>query len=146
MTNHFSFLLVESEPEDESLTLWVLNKYRIWNEVVLTHSAEEALEYLHGSGRYKNRDARDKPQFIVASQHLPKMSGIDLALQLRANSATKNIPLLLLINNPEEESPIRRQNIPQVLCLLKPFGFFKMLEALQKLGLYWIVMSEPSMV
>lgn len=43
-----------------------------------------------------------KPNLILLDVMLPKMSGIDVLKSLKANSLTKNIPILLLTNLGEE--------------------------------------------
>jgi DNA-binding response OmpR family regulator len=43
-----------------------------------------------------------KPDLVLLDVMLPKMSGIDVLKSLKANTLTKNIPILLLTNLGEE--------------------------------------------
>jgi hypothetical protein len=50
------------------------------------------------------------------------------------------IPLIIVAESHEEEDEIRRLNFPRTASISRPIGFFKLLEAMQKLGMRWIVL------
>ena len=49
-------LLVEDNPDDQTLTVSALKKANILNEIVVANNGEEALDYLFGTGAYAGRD------------------------------------------------------------------------------------------
>lgn len=136
-------LMVEDDGNDEALALRVLTKYRIWNQVEVARDGAEAWDYLSGTGKYAGRDPRQVPQLILLDSTLPKLGAVELVHRIRSTPTFRRIPLVILTPTKEEEDTIRRQNLEGTFPISKPFGFFKLLEALQKLGVYWIVLSEP---
>lgn len=43
----------------------------------------------------------------------------------------------------KEEDSFRKLNLPRTYCLDKPLGFFKLLEAMQKSGMFRVVLGSP---
>src|SRR5207245_6736072 len=83
-----AILLVEDNPDDEALTLRAFKKHNITNHVVVAHDGAEALEYLFGTGRYAGRDMALTPQLILLDLNLPKVDGLEVLRQLRADDRT----------------------------------------------------------
>ncbi len=54
-------LLVEDNEDDIDLTLLCLKKNHILNQVEVVRDGAEALDYLFGKGRFKDRDLNDMP-------------------------------------------------------------------------------------
>ena len=50
-------LLVEDNLRDVELTLAALEEHRLANEIVVARDGAEALDYLHGRGKYAGRDS-----------------------------------------------------------------------------------------
>ena len=49
-------MLIEDNPDDETLTLRALKKSKITNDVVIARDGVEALEFLFCEGRYGTRN------------------------------------------------------------------------------------------
>ena len=54
MTNR-PILLVEDNPDDETLTIRALKKHNIKNEIIVAHDGVEAIDYLFGTGPFAGR-------------------------------------------------------------------------------------------
>ena len=62
------------------------------------------------------------PDLIVLDWMLPGMDGIEFAKRLRANSATKSIPIIMLTAKSDEENKIEGLNVGADDYLTKPFS------------------------
>ena len=71
-------LLVEDNPNDETLTLLALKQAKITNRVDVVRDGEEALDFLFCKVPYVNRDPSLLPQLVLLDLKLPKIDGLDV--------------------------------------------------------------------
>ncbi|MDM9581672.1 MULTISPECIES: response regulator [unclassified Nostoc] len=135
-------LLVEDNPDDEALTLRALKKNNILNEVVVARDGVEALDYLFGKGVYADRDMNIMPNLILLDLKLPKMDGLEVLRQLRADDRTKILPVVILTSSKEEQDLINGYSLGANSYVRKPVDFSQFSEAVRQLGLYWFVLNE----
>jgi CheY-like chemotaxis protein len=135
-------LLVEDNPDDEALTLRALKKNNIVNEVVVARDGNEALDYMFGRGTYAGRDADVLPQVILLDLKLPKIDGLEVLRQLRANQRTKLTPVVILTSSNEEQDRFKGYDLGANSYVRKPVDFNNFIEAVRQLGLYWLVFNE----
>lgn len=135
-------LLVEDNPDDEALTLRALHKNNIRNEVVVVRDGALALEYMFGTGAYAGRDVTSIPQVILLDLKLPKVDGLEVLRQLRADPRTKRAPVVILTSSKEESDLIEGYNLGANSYVRKPVDFMQFMEAVRQLGLYWLVLNE----
>src|ERR1041384_1123320 len=102
MENTKPILLVEDNPDDVTLTKRALKKNNIVNEVVTAPDGAEALDYLWGKGRHSGRDMSIMPAIVLLDLKLPKIDGLEVLRQLRANAKTKLLPVVILTSSREE--------------------------------------------
>lgn len=136
-------LLVEDNPDDEALTLRALKKNNIHNEVVVARDGVEALDYLFGTGLHAGRDTRIQPQIILLDLKLPRVDGLEVLRQLRADPRTSNQPVAILTTSNEERDILSSYQFGANSFIRKPVDFEQFMEAVRQLGLYWLVLNIP---
>jgi two-component system, response regulator len=135
-------LLVEDNPDDEALTLRALTKNNIKNDVVVARDGAEALEYLHGTGKYAGRDTSKLPQVVLLDLKLPKVDGLEVLRAMRADPGTRLLPVVILTSSVEEQDRVSGYELGANSYVRKPVDFTQFLEAARQLGLYWLVLNE----
>ena len=135
-------LLVEDNPDDQMLTLRALRKSNILNDVIVASDGTEALDYLFGTGVYAGRDLGEMPHLILLDLRLPKVGGLQVLKQLRANKLTKRIPVVILTSSDEEKDIMNSYDLGANSYIRKPVDFGQFTEAIRQLGLYWLVLNE----
>ena len=128
-------LLVEDDPDHELLTIRALKKSNIANEVCVAHDGAEALELLFGENPIQ-------PQVILLDLKLPKVEGLEVLRQIRANDRTRMLPVVVLTSSDEERDLIRSYQIGVNSYIRKPVNFNDFAEATRQLGMYWLVLNE----
>ena len=136
-------LLVEDNPDDEELTILALKQSKILNEVIVARDGVEALHYLFGTGSYAGRDVR-LPQVILLDLKLPKIGGLEVLDRIRANPSTKLVPVVVMTSSSEEEDLLRSYQLGANSYVRKPVGFQAFSEAVRNVGLYWLLINEPT--
>lgn len=136
-------LLVEDNPDDEALILPSLKKHNIANEIVVARDGSEALDYLFGTGNYSGRDTSVMPQVILLDLKLPKIDGLEVLRRIRADERTKLLPVVVVTSSDEERDMIESYQLGANSYVRKPVDFSQFREAIQQLGLYWVILNEP---
>ena len=136
-------LLVEDNPDDVELTLRAFKKSKVANEIVVAKDGAEALEYLFCTGSFAGRNVNEIPAVILLDLKLPKVSGLEVLQQIRSNSVTKLLPVVILTSSKEEQDVLTGYKLGANSYIRKPVDFDKFYEAVQRLGMYWLVLDEP---
>ncbi len=136
-------LLIEDNPDDQALTLRALKKNNIGNRVVIRQDGAEALDFLFCQGADVGRDPRDMPNVILLDLKLPKIDGLEVLRRIRANERTRLLPVVILTSSKEEQDMIQGYGYGANSYVRKPIDFNQFVEAVNQLGLYWLVLNEP---
>ena len=135
-------LLVEDNPDDIKLTLRALKKSNILNEVVIAEDGVDALDYLFGTGKYEGRDLNVMPQLILLDLKMPKLDGLEVLQRIRTNEKTQLLPVVVLTTSSEDQDKIESYKLGANSYIRKPVDFNQFVNAVQQLGLYWLVLNE----
>ena len=136
-----TILLVEDNPDDVTLTLRALKKNNIGNDVVVARDGVEALEYLFGTGRHSGRDP-SLPQVVLLDLKLPKLDGLEVLRRLRADERTRLLPVVILTSSDEERDIASGYGLGANSYVRKPVDFSAFTKAVNRLGLYWLVLNQ----
>lgn len=137
-------LLVEDNPKDEVLTLRALKKSKIANQVVVARDGVEALDYIFGRGAYSDPASHVMPQLILLDLKLPKVDGLQVLREVRANERTRRLPIVVFTSSSEEEDLLNSYNLGANSYIRKPVDFEQFVEATTQLGMYWLVLNEAA--
>jgi two-component system response regulator len=137
-------LLVEDNQDDMELTLHALRKENLGNNIHVARDGEEALEYLFCTGAHADR-AFAIPKLILLDLKLPKVDGMEVLRQLKANDLTKTIPVVILTSSKEERDLVKGYNLGANSYIQKPVDFDQFRETVKQVGLYWLVTNQPPM-
>ena len=135
-------LLVEDNPDDEELTLRALRRNQIANEVIVAHDGQEALDFIFGQAAWEGRDPADLPALILLDLNLPKIDGLSVLRQIRADERTRRAPVVILTSSSEQRDLISGYDLGANSYVRKPVAFEEFVEAVRQLGLYWLVLNE----
>lgn len=142
MVGNRVLLLVEDNPDDEALTLRALQKNNIKNEVVVARDGVEALDYLFARGAYDGRDETSDPQLVLLDLKLPKIDGLEVLRQLRADDRTHLLPVVILTTSSEEADLVSGYKLGANSYVRKPVDFAQFTQAVGQLGLFWLIYNE----
>jgi DNA-binding response OmpR family regulator len=122
---------------DEGHARHVLAKYHFSNSLQAVRQAKESLRLFEA---WKDASQGEIPELIIMSLGHPAQ--LEAALASRKGSL-EQVPLVILSETREAEDAVRALSLSRTYCMGKPLGFFKLLEAMQKLGMHWMVLRSP---
>ena len=137
-----TILLVEDNPSDVDLTKRALAKSHIANELAVAEDGQEALDYLFGTGIYAGRDATTLPAVILLDIKLPRVDGLEVLRRIREDDRTKCLPVVILTSSREDQDIATSYGLGANSYIRKPVDFLQFAEAIENLGLYWLVLNE----
>ena len=137
-------LLVEDNPSDVGLTQRALAKSRVSNELVVAEDGQEALDYLFGAGAYAGREVTELPALVLLDLKLPRVDGLEVLRQIRADERTRRLPVVILTTSKEEQDVAQSYDLGANSYIRKPVDFTQFAQAVEHLGLYWLVLNESA--
>jgi CheY-like chemotaxis protein len=140
--NEKHILLVEDDPDDVKLTLKALEKSRVANTVKVVWDGVEALDYLFATGEFAGRDRSVMPQLILLDLKMPKIDGLEVLRRIRSDEKTKLLPVVILTTSTEDRDRIESYKLGANSYIRKPVDFHQFADAVEQLGLYWLVLNE----
>jgi two-component system response regulator len=135
-------LLIEDNPSDIGLTERALLKNNITNKLVVAQDGQDGLDYLFGEGNYAGKGETVPPVLVLLDLKLPKLDGLEVLRQVRADPRTHRIPVVILTSSREEQDIAAGYDLGVNSYIRKPVDFHQFAEVIRQLGLYWLVINE----
>jgi two-component system response regulator len=136
-------LLVEDRQDDIDLTLRSFKEANVKNKINIVRDGVEALDFVFARGQYSSRDIKDIPSVILLDIKLPKVDGLEVLKQIRADERTKIIPVVILTSSAEEKDRYASYKFGCNSYVRKPVAFEDFAKAMKELGMYWLLLNEP---
>ena len=128
-------VLVEDNPDDQTLTLRALKKQNVANEIIVLNDGVEALEFLLDP-------EKQLPNLVLLDLKLPKLDGLQVLRRLRSEPRTQVLPVVVLTSSDEDRDVIEGYRLGANSYIRKPVDFNQFTEAVRQLGLYWLVLNQ----
>jgi two-component system response regulator len=132
-------LLVEDNPDDEQLTLRAMSLSEVPNVIRVVRDGAEAIDALLGSS-----SRSPLPDLVLLDLKLPRLSGLEVLSRIRADSATRALPVVILTSSDEDRDIVESYNLGANSYIRKPVDFDEFIEVVHQLGLYWLMMNRTS--
>lgn len=138
-----SILLVEDNSQDELLILRSLRKINLANQVDVARDGQQALDYLFRESEFAGRAGVDLPAVVLLDINLPRVNGLEVLHQLRADPRTHLLPVAILTSSDEERDRLKSYENGANSFVRKPLEFAEFAETVARLGVYWLAVNEP---
>jgi two-component system response regulator len=143
MISQVEVLLVEDNIHDAEMTIRSLKKVNLANNLVHVKDGEEALEFIFAQGKFAGRDLVNAPKLILLDIKMPKVDGIEVLRRIKADEATRCIPVVIMTSSKEELDIVSSYELGVNSYVVKPVDFEGFAKAVSELGLYWLITNQP---
>jgi CheY-like chemotaxis protein len=139
-------LLAEDRPDDVILIQRALVKARVYNPVLVVHDGEEALDYLHGRGKFADRQRYPFPNLMLLDLKMPKLDGFHVLEAIRANRDFRSVRVIVLTSSQEIKDVNHAYELGASSFLVKPLEFDNYEGLMRTLSAFWLqrnAMPDP---
>ncbi|MBD2313703.1 response regulator [Desertifilum sp. FACHB-1129] len=136
MRNLQPILLVEDDRVDRLTVQRALKEIEVKNPVDIAANGEEALALLRDRS-YK------KPAIILLDLNMPKMNGLEFLREIKQDADLKHIPVIVLTTSGEDRDKLESFNLCVAGYMIKPLDYFKFVEMLRAIQVYWTFSELP---
>jgi two-component system response regulator len=136
-------LLVEDNPSDLEVSLRALKEHNLCNNVQVARDGEEALDFVFCQGAHAGRRPDELPRLVLLDLKLPLIDGLEVLRQIRADARTRNVPVVVLTSSTEERDVVESYALGVNSFIAKPVDFDQFRDAMQTIGMYWLLLNRP---
>lgn len=134
-------LLVEDDAFEVELTQHAFRKHCPSCLIDVARDGEEALDYLSYSGPYTGRRSA-QPRLVVLDINLPKKSGIEVLMAIKADARLQLIPVVILTSSRDAADVRECYRHGANGYVVKPLEYQKFDQAVGALVLYWLELNS----
>jgi two-component system, response regulator len=131
-------LIVEDSDDDYESTLRAFQRTgNLKNRIMRCESGDQALEYLYGKGKYRDRKKYPIPGIILLDLNMPGTDGRLVLREIKSSDSLKNLPVVVLTTSNDEKDIDACYRDGANTYIQKPVdldGFFKAIKHLKE---YW---------
>lgn len=138
MEENRAILLVEDNPMDVDLTLRAFARRKLSNPIDVARDGQEALDYI---ARWEA--GAPLPAVILLDVNLPKVSGLEVLRQIRAQPVCAHVPVVMLTTSTEDGDIARAYELGANSYIVKPVSFENFIDIAGQINLYWMVLNTP---
>lgn len=132
-------LLVEDNPVDLDLTLRAFRQSHLANPIEVARDGQEALDWI---ARWQAGEPL--PLVILLDIKLPRVDGIEVLRQLRAQEISQDLPVVVLTSSSEDRDVKAAYAHHVNSYIVKPVNFDKFMEVARQIELYWCLINRPA--
>ena len=134
MPDPVTILLVEDNPDDETLTVMALRGVPATIEVA--RDGQEAMDYLTNHDKFL-------PRLVLLDLKLPKIDGLEVLRRIREDDRTRLTPVVVLTSSNAPNDLAASYRLGANSYVRKPVNFDQFSETIRQLGSYWLAVNEP---
>jgi CheY-like chemotaxis protein len=120
-----------------------LAQLKLANDVLVVRDGAEALSYLSRTGSFAGSSHRN-PVVVLLDIKMPKVDGIQVLAEMKANSELKLIPVVMLTSSRESSDLTRCYSLGANAYVVKPMKFGEFVDVIRQVGVFWALVNEAS--
>lgn len=136
-----SLLLVDDSPEDVQLVLHALRTVVPREDVTICNSGEDALGFLGIREAPVQSNTHVLPRLVMLDLNLPRVSGLDVLREIRAQAETRLLPVAILSASVEQRDIHAAMQAGANTYIRKSLDYAKLQESMLLLARYWLELN-----
>jgi two-component system response regulator len=137
-----TILLAEDSLVDAEMTMDALRSAYLANPVVHVEDGVDCLDWLYARGAFADRGG-DDPAVVLLDIKMPRMNGLEVLTQMRADDRFRRTPVVILSSSREESDLVHSWDLGVNAYVIKPVDVEQFFQAVRTLGQFWGVLNQP---
>lgn len=127
-------LLIEDSTADALLMQEAIKEGTIENRLSVVTNGDDALNFLHRRGGYKNAP---RPDLIMLDLNLPKKDGREVLAEIKEDPGLKIIPVVVITTSKSEDDVFRSYNLHANCYVTKPVRLDRFFDVIKDIENFW---------
>ena len=132
-------LLVEDDPGDVLMTKEAFEHYKLRNVLHVVTDGEQALHFLRRTGGYADAP---RPGLILLDLNLPRLDGLEVLAELKADPVLKVIPVVILTTSQAQQDVLRSYVLHANAYVSKPVDFETFMEVIRQIDNFFVTVVQ----
>ena len=133
-----TILLVEDNDDHAELILRSLQSVSMGTRIVRVTDGQEALDYIHREGGFRDSLLNPFPTIVLLDLRLPRVDGLEVLKIIKSDEHLHHIPIVVLTSSSAEEDIFRSYEYHANSYVVKPFDLPRFMKMMGDLGVYWL--------
>ncbi|MFI7421926.1 response regulator [Nonomuraea sp. NPDC049684] len=132
-------LLVEDDQGDILLTREAFDLNKVRNRLNVVNDGEQAMAYLRREGVYAGAP---RPDLILLDLNLPRMNGLEVLTEVKADAALRTIPVVILTTSEAEEDILHSYRLHANAYVAKPVDFEQFIRVVRQIDDFFVTVVK----
>jgi CheY-like chemotaxis protein len=142
MTRDVAILIADDDPGHARLIEKNLRRGGLANEILRFEDGQQILDFLFCRGDQRHC-VKGAPYLLLLDIRMPKVDGIEVLRQLKADAELRKIPVSMLTTTDDPREVERCHALGCSNYIVKPVDCDKFADAMNKLGLFFSLVQVP---
>ena len=121
------------------MTREAFGHYKIRNPLHVVTDGEQALQFLRREGGYADAP---RPGLILLDLNLPRLDGLEVLAELKADPVLKVIPVVILTTSQAQQDVLRSYALHANAYVSKPVDFERFMEAIRQIDNFFVTLVK----
>ncbi|MEW9553537.1 response regulator [Nonomuraea sp. NPDC050783] len=132
-------LLVEDDQGDILLTREAFDLNKVSNRLHVVNDGEQAMAFLRREGGYAGVP---RPDLVLLDLNLPRMSGMEVLSEVKADAALRAIPVVILTTSRAEEDILHSYRLHANAYVTKPVDFEQFIRVVRQIDDFFVTVVK----
>ncbi|MEV0629956.1 response regulator [Nonomuraea wenchangensis] len=132
-------LLVEDDQGDILLTREAFDLNKVRNRLHVVNDGEQAVAFLRREGSYADVPC---PDLILLDLNLPRMSGLEVLSEIKADPVLATIPVVVLTTSEAEEDILHSYRLHANAYVTKPVDFDQFIRVVRQIDDFFVTVVK----
>ncbi len=143
MTATLNVVIAEDDEGHATLVRRNLKRAGLQSSPVHLRDGQEALDYMHRRGQWSGR-ATHESVVMVLDLNMPRLGGLEVLRQMKANAALARIPVVVLTTTDNPIELDRCYSLGASICIVKPVEGAAFSDTIHRLAEFLMAASLPA--